>query len=205
MKNIFYIMSVKRNYIVGIINDETIPQFETVLSQYATSIKESSSHMYFGKQPIDSDKISQDVRFFNMESESESGLQKKVNDLIADLNKLEGDYALRDDETGELLVTVRYGGQITVKFDNIKTLEKGTFKKIDEFKTLSTDFGYCKGFKPNFRPIEGNVENVEIKPEIIYITADSEENLLKLRDYLTDKIKEIDPDFLVEFTCFFDD
>ena len=198
-------MSVKRNYIVGIINDETIPQFETALSQYATSIKESSSHMYFGKQPIDSDKISQDVRFFNMESESESGLQKKVNDLIADLNKLEGDYALRDDETGELLVTVRYGGQIAVKFDNIKTLEKGTFKKIDEFKSLSTDFGYCKGFKPNFRPIEGNVENVEIKPEIIYITADSEENLLKLRDYLTDKIKEIDPDFLVEFTCFFDD
>ena len=205
MKNIFYVMSVKRNYIVGIINDETIPQFETVLSQYATSIKESSSHMYFGKQPIDSDKISQDVRFFNMESESESGLQKKVNDLIADLNKLEGDYALRDDETGELLVTVRYGGQIAVKFDNIKTLEKGTFKKIDEFKSFSTDFGYCKGFKPNFRPIEGNVENVEIKPEIIYITADSEENLLKLRDYLTDKIKEIDPDFLVEFTCFFDD
>ena len=139
------------------------------------------------------------------ESESESGLQKKVNDLIADLNKLEGDYALRDDETGELLVTVRYGGQIAVKFDNIKTLEKGTFKKIDEFKSLNTDFGYCKGFKPNFRPIEGNVENVEIKPEIIYITADSEENLLKLRDYLTDKIKEIDPDFLVEFTCFFDD
>ena len=172
-------MSVKRNYIVGIINDETIPQFETVLSQYATSIKESSSHMYFGKQPIDSEKISQDVRFFNMESESESGLQKKINDLIADLNKLEGDYALRDDETGELLVTVRYGGQIAVKFDNIKTLEKGTFKKIDEFKTLSTDFGYCKGFKPNFRTIEGNVENVEIKPEIIYITADSEENLLK--------------------------
>lgn len=198
-------MSVKRNYVVGIINDETIPQFENVISQYATSIKESSSHMYFGKQPIDSDKISLDVRFFNMESESESGLQKKVNDLIADLNKLEGDYALRDDETGELLVTVRYGGQIAVKFDNIKTLEKGTFKKIDEFKTLSTDFGYCKGFKPNFRPIEGNVENVEIKPETIYITADSEENLLKLRDYLTDKIKEIDPDFLVEFTCFFDD
>ena len=71
MKNIFYVMSVKRNYVVGIINDETIPQFETVLSQYATSIKESSSHMYFGKQPIDSDKISQDVLFFNMESESE--------------------------------------------------------------------------------------------------------------------------------------
>ena len=127
------------------------------------------------------------------------------NDLIADLNKLDGDYALRDDETGELLVTVRYGGQIAVKFDNIKTLEKGTFKKIDEFKSFSTDFGYCKGFKPNFRPIEGNVENVEIKPEIIYITADSEENLLKLRDYLTDKIKEIDPDFLVEFTRFFDE
>ena len=199
-------MSIKRNYVIGIINDETIPQFENVISKYATETKESSSHMFFSRQPIDSSEISQDVVFFQLESESESELDEKINNMINDLNALEGDYALRDDETGELLVTVQYGGQIAIKFDNIKTIKEGTYAKIDEFKSLHMDFGYCKGFKPSFRPIEGNsVEGIKIKPEIIYITSDSEENLLKFRDYLSEKIKEIDTDFEVEFTWFFND
>ena len=80
------------------------------------------------------------------------------------------------------------------------------FEKIDELKSFNADFGYCKGFKPNFRPIEGNsIEDLNINPEVIYITADSSENLLKLRDFLTDRVKEIDSDLEVEFTWFFKD
>lgn len=199
-------MSIKRNYILGIINDKTILEFEGVISRYASMSRASSSHMYFSKQPIDSGEISQDVIFFQIESENESKLDKKVKDLISELNELEGDYVLRDDETGEMLVTVRYGGQIAIKFDNLKTLKKGTFEKIDELKTFNADFGYCKGFKPNFRPIEGNsIEDLNVNPEVIYITADSSENLLKLRDFLTSKVKEIDSGLEVEFTWFFKD
>jgi hypothetical protein len=40
-------------------------------------------------------------------------------------------------------------------------------------------------------------------PEIIYITSDSEENLLKLRDYISQKALEIDQDLETEFTWFF--
>ena len=199
-------MSIKRNYILGIINDKTILEFEGVISRYASMSRASSSNMYFSKQPIDSGEISQDVIFFQIESENESKLDKKVKDLISELNELEGDYVLRDDETGEMLVTVRYGGQIAIKFDNLKTLKKGTFEKIDELKSFNADFGYCKGFKPNFRPIEGNsIEDLNVNPEVIYITADSSENLLKLRDFLTTKVKEIDSDLEVEFTWFFKD
>ena len=200
-------MSIKRNYILGIINDKTILEFEGVISKYASMSTASSSHMYFSKQPVDSGEISQDVIFFQIESENESILDKKVNDLISELNELEGDYVLRDDETGEMLVTVRYGGQIAIKFDKIKTLKQGTFKKIDDLKTFNADFGYCKGFKPNFRPIEGNsIEDLDVNPEVIYITADSSENLLKLRDFLTDRVKDIDSDREVEFTwCFKDE
>lgn len=199
-------MSIKRNYILGIINDKTILEFEGVISKYASMSRASSSHMYFSKQPIDSGDVSQDVIFFQIECENESKLDKKVKDLISDLNELEGDYVLRDGETGEMLVTVRYGGQIAIKLDKLKTIKKGTFEKIDELKSFNADFGYCKGFKPNFRPIEGNsIEDLNINPEVIYITADSSENLIKLRDFLTDKVKEIDSGLEVEFTWFFKD
>lgn len=197
-------MSIKRNYILGIINDNAIPEFEGTVSRYASMSRESSSHMYFSRQPVDSSDISQDVIFFQLESENKSELEGKVKSLISDLNELKGDYVLRDDETGELLVTVRYGGQITIKFDNLKIIKKGTFEKIDELKSFKTDFGYCKGFKPNFRPIEGNsVEDLNVEPEIIYITASSSENLMKLRDLLTDEVKEIDSGLEVDFNWFF--
>lgn len=199
-------MSIKRNYILGIINDNAIPEFEGTVSRYASMSRESSSHMYFSRQPVDSSDISQDVIFFQLESENKSELEGKVKSLISDLNELEGDYVLRDDETGELLVTVRYGGQIAIKFDNLKIIKKGTFEKIDELKSFKTDFGYCKGFKPNFRPIEGNsIEDLNVEPEIIYITASSSENLMKLRDLLTDEVKEIDSGLEVDFNWFFND
>lgn len=197
-------MSVKRNYIVGIINDENIDKVDNVISKYANVSKESSSHMYFQKQPIDQNNISQDVIFFQLVSENQESLNEKVKELINDLDSLKTDYVLRDDETGELLVTVKYGGQVAITFDNMKTLPKGTFEKIDELKSLSTEYGYCKGFKPNFRPIEGNpIDGLKFKPEIIYITADSKENLLKLSEYLSEKTKEINPDLETEFTIFF--
>lgn len=199
-------MSVKRNFVIGIFDEKSTPRFESIVSRYASQYSLSSSHMYFAKQPIDSNEFSDDVIFFNMESENESVFEKKVNDLIGELNGLDVDYILGPDHPGKLLVTLDCGGQIAVKFDNLKTLEKGTFKKIDELKILRTDFGYCKGFKPNFRPIEGNsTENFEIEPEIIYIVSDTEENLFKLRDYVTDRVMEINPDFEVEFTLFFDE
>lgn len=198
-------MTIKRKYVIGIINDEKISEVNNILHKYVSLTKESSSHMFFMKQPIDPSKVSQDVTMFTMESESDEKMDEKVKDLIDELDGLNTDYVLRDDETGKLLVTVGYGGQISIKFDHVESIPKGTFEKIDELKSLHTDFGYCKGFKPNFRPLEGvSVANLEMEPEIIYITADSEENLFKFRDYVIQKVMEINPTLKTKFTLFFD-
>ena len=198
-------MTIKRKYVIGIINDEKISEVNNILHKYASLTKESSSHMFFMKQPIDPSQISQDVTMFTMESESDAKMDENVKDLIDELEGLNTDYVLRDDETGKLLVTVGYGGQISIKFDHVESIPKGTFEKIDELKSLHTDFGYCKGFKPNFRPLEGvSVADLEMEPEIIYITANSEENLFKFRDYVIQKVMEINPTLKTKFTLFFD-
>ena len=198
-------MTIKRKYVIGIINAEKISEVNNILHKYASLTKESSSHMFLMKQQIDTSKVSQDVTMFTMESESDEKMDEKVKDLIDELEGLNTEYVLRDDETGKLLVTVGYGGQISIKFDHVESIPKGTFEKIDELKSLHTDFGYCKGFKPNFRPLEGvSVVDLEIEPEIIYIVADSEENLFKFRDYVIQKVMEINPTLKTKFTLFFD-
>ena len=197
-------MSVKQNFILGVINSSRVSDVNDIISRYAVDAKDTTSHMYFGKQPIDSNQISNDVVFFQIVAENDRILNKQVENLIDELDELHIDYVLRDNDTGEFLVTVKYGAQVAIKFDNVKFLKPGTFKQIDDLKFINTDFGYCKGFKPNFRPLEGkSTDEIEILPEIIYITSDSEENLLKLRDYISQKALEIDPDLETEFTWFF--
>lgn len=197
-------MTIKRKFILGVINEADITKVNDVITPYVTEIKDISSHMYFAKQPIDPTHIPNDVFFFQITAENELKMNKKVENMINDLQNLKVDYVLRDEETGEFLVTVKYGGQVAIKFDRIKYLKKGTFQKIDELKFFNTEYGYCKGFKPNFRPLEDkSIEDIEVLPEIIYITANSEENLLKLRDHLFDKVSQINPDLETEFTWFF--
>lgn len=197
-------MSVNQNFILGVINDSKVSEVNNIISQYAVDAKDTTSYMYFAKQPIDSKNILNDVIFFHMKAENERILNKQVKNLIRELDGLKIDYVLRDNDTGEFLVTVKYGAQVAIKFDHVKFLKQGTFKKIDELKFIKTEFGYCKGFKPNFRPLEGkSTDDIKILPEIIYITSDSEENLLKLRDYIFQKALEIEPDLETEFTWFF--
>lgn len=199
-------MVVKRNYVVGIVNDGCIDEVNEIIRRYATVTKEYSSHMYFVKQPLNYGDFAHDLTFFSLESESEEDVDRKVQDLIDDLENLNADYVLRDEQAGKLLVTVRHGGRIIIKFDDVKLIRKGTFAKIDELKSLHTDFGFCKGFKPDFRPLEGvSVEDLHIVPEIIYIASDTEENLFKFRDYVIEKVSEIDPDLKTEFTLSFDE
>lgn len=203
MKIKIVIMSIKRNYVVGIIKDEDIDKVNEIIFQYAAVSKESSSHMYFVKQPINPNHIVFDVTFFQLQSKNENELNEKLNNLIKDLDSLNTDYVLRDEQSGELLVIVDFGGKLIVKFDKLETIHNGTFKKIDGLKALKTDIGYSKGFKPNFRPIEGNsIENMEVNPEIIYTISDSEENLSKLNEYISRKVLEIDSDFELEFVRF---
>lgn len=193
-------MSIKRNYTLGIMDETKINKINTTISRYADITMQSSSHMYFDKQPINVNEVVQDVTFFQLKSDDEDSFEKKLKDLIKSLDELNTDYILRDEETQKLIVTVDYGGYITARFDNIKFLKPGTYDVIDEIKCMKTDLGYCKGFKPKFRPLCGkSIEDIQVNPEIIYIVSDSDENLREFRDFVTRRLLEVEPDFELEF------
>jgi hypothetical protein len=193
-------MPIKRNYTVGIMDETMISKINTVISEYADITMQSSSHMYFDKQPINVNEVVQDVTFFQLKCEDESSFKIKLNKLIESLDELNTDYVIMDEESEKLIVTVDHGGYIIAKFDNVKFLKPGTYDKIDEIKCMKTDMGYCKGFKPKFRPLCGKpIDEVRVNPEIIYIVSDSDENLKKFRDFVTKELLELEPDFELEF------
>lgn len=196
-------MVVQRNYVIGIIDYEKIHEVNDIVRSYSNITQESTSHMYFVKQPVNPNKYVPDTTFFQLEAENESSLDKKVDDLINALDELTLNYVLKDEESGKLLSVVEHGGKLIIKFDKLHRLDDGIFKQIDDLKQSRTDLGFCRGFKPDFRPIEGrSIEDVAVNPEIIYLISDSPENLSKFTDYISDKIMEINPNFELEFKHF---
>ena len=147
--------------------------------------------------------IKWDIALFQLESENESSLDKKLNDLIEDMNQLNTGYAIRDEDTGEMIVVLEHVIALNIKFDNVNFLKEGTYEKIDEFNHLKTEFGICKCYNPNFRPLENkSIENIEVKPETVYLFSDSTENLSKLKTFVLEKIMEINPNFEIEINPF---
>lgn len=196
-------MSSKRNFLIGIMDDTKICEVNHILEKYATMTWEYPSYMFFSKQPIDDKHNVNDITLFQLEAENESILDEQLDEIITELNALNGDYVLCDDDTKEMIVAIDHLGKLIIRFDNVKMIPKGTFEKINQLKHLKTEFGYCKGFKPKFRPIEGNsIENLDVNPEIIYLISDCEENLLKLKDHVSEKVLEIDSDFVLDFKIF---
>ena len=119
--------------------------------------------------------------------------------MVEELNTVDTDFSIRDEESGEIFTTINHIGALDIKFDNIHTIKKGTYKLIDELKNIRTEFGYCKGYKPNFRLLEGKeIESVDVPKEIIYLFAKSQEEYSKLNDYLSEIIIEWDSDLELE-------
>ena len=202
MKSNILTMAIQRNYVIGII-DHNISEVNEIIFSHSDVTMGFTSFMYFGKLPVDQNKYIPDTTFFQLRAEDESSLNRKLNDLIRDLDKLNGDYVLKDEESGKLLVIVDFGGTLYINFDKLKIIKKGTFKQIDDLKQIETDLGYTRGFNPNFRPLEDrSVENMDINPEVIYLISDSQENLMKFKDYVSDKILEINSDFELDFVPF---
>lgn len=188
-------MVIKRNLSLAIVDIERIAEINKILIKYAAHVQEYSTHLYFNLDPIHAEDINMDITLFRLESENESDMDKKLNDLIEEMNGLNTGYAIRDEDTHEMVVEIEHLMALNIKFDKVKYIKEGTFKKIDEMNHLKTEFGICKTYNPNFRPVENmSIENMDIKPEIIYLFSDSAENLSKLKTFVSEKIMEIDPD-----------
>ena len=194
---------IKKNYAMTNLETEKIHDVNKIIRKYAAMSFHSSSFIYFDMQPITSNETIDDMTFFQLECEDETELNEKFKQLTEEINQIVRNYAIRDEDTGELLVYLKFVGELSIKFDNISIIKEGTYKKIDELKNLKTEFGICRGYKPNFRPMEGQqLENINNTPEGIYLLCQSQEDLIKLKELLSEKIMEIDSDFEIEFTQF---
>ena len=140
-----------------------------------------------------------DITFFQLESENQSSFDKKLNDLIEELNQLNTGYAIRDEDTHDMIVEIEQVIALDIKFGNVKFLKEGTYEKIDAMNHLKTEFGICKNYNPNFRPLENiSIENTDVNPETIYLFSDSAENLSKLKTLVSQKINDIDSNLEIE-------
>ncbi|WP_462315428.1 hypothetical protein [Methanobrevibacter sp.] len=197
-------MAIKKNYALTNLETEKIPDVNKILRKYATISFKSSSHIYFDMEPINNEVI-EDMTFFQLEAEDETSLDEKFKELVNEIDQIIRNYAIRDETTGELLVYLKYVGELSIKFDNMSIIRQGTYEKIDELKNFKSEFGICRGYKPNFRVMEGkHYEKINNKPEGIYLLCHSQENLMKLKELLSEKIMEIDSDLVVDFTQFND-
>lgn len=195
-------MVVIKNLSIIIMDHKKIHDVNNIIVQYSDSSSRSSSHRLFDLEPVE-DIVYEDLTFFRMSAKTKYSLDEKLKKLIEELNELDTDYSIRNMETGKFYTTIKSVGAISIKFDNIKTIPKGTYKKIDELKNIKTEFGYCKGYKPTYRALEGNpINNLQIKPENIYLFSKPSENMPKLIDYVSEKIMEIDSEFEIESTIY---
>ena len=196
-------MSVKKKFSIAIVDVEKIDEINNIIIKYGFDLQQYSTHTYFNLAPIDANHIYKDISFFQLESENESGLNKKLTDLIEEINQLNTLFAIRDEETHEMIVEINQVTAINIKFDNVKFIKEGTYEKIDAMDHLKTEFGICKTYNPNFRPLENRpLENMVAEPEIVYLFSDTAENLSKLKELICEKIMEIDSDFELEFKQF---
>lgn len=196
-------MSVSKRLSIVIMDKTRIHDVSRIVVKYSDSSSQSSSHVIFDVEPVNQGDVVEDLIFFGMSADDESILNNRIKELIEKLNQLDTDYSIRNMETGKFYTTIASVGALYVEFDNINMIPKGTYDKIDELKNVKTEFGYCKGYKPAFRPLEGKyIENLEIKSENIYLFSDSLENMQKLIDYMSEKIMKIYPNFTIESKIF---
>ena len=196
-------MVVKKNYSLAIVDIDKIEEINNVIIKYATQVQQYSSYAYFSLTPHRPEDVNADITLFQLRAENESDLDKTLNDLIEEMNQLNTGYAIRNEDTHEMILEIEHYIAIDIKFDNVKYIKEGTYEKIDAFNHLKTEFGICKSYYPNFRPIENmSLENREVGAETIYLFSDSAENLSKLKALISEKIMEIDPDLIIEVKPF---
>ena len=192
-------MTVMRKLSVVTMDKDRIDDVNRVIFKYSDFTSQSSSHLIFDVEPISIDDIVEDLTFFNITGESDAIIDAKLKEMVKELNQLETDYSIRNMDTNKFYTTIASVGAIKISLENLKTIPKGTYKQIDQWKNVITEYGYCKGYKPLFRPIEGiSIEDLEVKEEIIYLFSTPAENMAKLIDYISEKISEINPELKIE-------
>lgn len=117
-------------------------------------------------------------------------------DLINELGELCKYVTFIDRDNRDVL---QYIGRLIISFDKIKSVKIGTHDKLDELRVLKTDFGYCKGQKPDIRIMETSYAVNMGYSEVIYLLSDSLDNLVKLDLLVEKELLDFDSNFEFEF------
>ena len=119
-----------------------------------------------------------------------------VGDLIHDLKMLCKYVVFKDIDSRKILP---YIGTLIIHFDNIDYLKADTIEKIDKLKDLKTEWGYCMGKKPLIGPMVATSSRFLDYSEHIQIISDYFNNFIELKNYVENKVLEIDSNFKIEF------
>lgn len=196
-------MAVINKYAIATFDHDKISEIDEIILKYYENITKSSSHILFDIKPINPTDVVEDLTFFRIIAETESEANDIFNKMVEELNTVDTDYSIWNKETKDVFTTINHIGALDIKFDKIQTIKKGTYKSIDELKNMRTEFGYCKGYKPSFRPLEERqIEGLEVPKESIYLFSKTSEEYSKLTDFLSEKIMAINPDFELETRIF---
>lgn len=196
-------MSIKKEFYLIIFDESKIHDLSKIIVDKSDYAYQSSSHYLFEVNLSNATVTSDDVTYFQLIADDEATIDNRLKKIMEELDKFDTFYSIKNCETGEVYSIITTVGAVDIKFDNLKTIPKGTYDKIDGLKHLITENGYTKGYTPQFRILEGNsIENIETQPETIYMFSDSSEKMSKLQKFLSEKILEINPDFILEFRTF---
>ena len=192
-----------QKYSIATFDHDKIPEINKIILKYSENITKSSSHVLFNIEPINLIDVVEDLTFFRITGENEREANDIFTKMVKELNTVDTDFSIWNEETEDIFTTIEHIGTLDIKFDKIQTIKKGTYERIDELKNMRTEFGYCKGYKPNFRPLEERqIESLDVPKESIYLFSKTSEEYSKLTDYLSEKIMAIDPDFELETRIF---
>lgn len=196
-------MAVIHKYAIATFDHDKISEIDKIILKYSENITKSSSHVLFNIKPINLTDVVEDLTFFKITAETESESNDIFTKMVNELDTVDTDFSIWNQENRDIFTTIDHLGALDIKFDKIHVIKKGTYKKIDELKNIRTEFGYCKGYKPNFRLLEGKpIESVDVPKETIYLFAKTPEDYSKLTDYISKILMEWDSDFELESRIF---
>ena len=123
-------MSIKKEFYLIIFDETKIHDLNKIIVDHSDYAYQSSSHYLFEVNLSNATVTSDDVTYFQLTDEDESTIDNRLKEIMAELDKFDTFYSIKNCETGEVYSVITTVGSVDIKFDNLKVIPKGTYEKI---------------------------------------------------------------------------
>ena len=107
-------MTAVKKLSIVIMDHPYIHDINHIIVKHSDTSAQSSSHVLFDVEPVNMTDVAEDLTFFTMSAEDEAALDKKVDNLIEELNTLNTDYSIRNMETNNFYTTIKSVGRLSL-------------------------------------------------------------------------------------------